>query len=95
MKYVRYDEQYDGTPQEIAEFLSLRDEQATKYKDEQVANQQGYDPSEFTPLETTISESEMLRKKLAADPNYNPFPGVSPSPDSPVSAELDTGVKFE
>lgn len=93
MRIFKEEVEYQGSPEEIARFFELQEP-----KDNiTVEGFAGADFADFeaTLLEATISESEMLRKKLAADPNYNPFPGVSPSPDSPVSAEHDTGVKFE
>lgn len=55
-------------------------------------------------LNDTVRQSEELRKKLAEDPNYNPYPGVLPSAEPAVptqqynreyAAERDTGIDYE
>ncbi len=95
MRIFKDDTEYQGTPEEIAHFMSLREDKDTIEAPIGFVGADFADP-EISGLKDTISESEMLRKELAQDPNYNPFPGVSPSPDSSdlPSAESDTGVKY-
>lgn len=86
-------EEYQGTPKEINQFLSLR-------QDNKIDNET-FPVSDFAPL---VEESINLRQELSKNPNYNPFGGVVPSkesePDidtntiSPVDDE-DTGVKIQ
>ena len=93
MRIFKEEVEYQGSPEEISRFFELQEPK------ENIVTEgfAGVDFADFetNPLKDAVSESEALRRKLAVDANYNPFPGVSPSPDSPVSAEHDTGVKFE
>jgi len=93
MRVFINDEEYQGTPKEINEFLSLRQDNTI--------NSNPFEASDFVPL---VEESINLRQEIAKNPNYNPFGGVVPSkesePDietntiSPVDDE-DTGVKIQ
>lgn len=93
MRVFINDEEYQGTPKEINEFLSLRQDNTI--------NRTPFDVGDFSPL---VEESINLRQEIAKNPNYNPFGGVVPSkesePDidtntiSPVDDE-DTGVKIQ
>lgn len=94
MRYIVDGETYDGTPTEIADLiLALK---SIKIQPDQAVGK--IDPTAFKEL---ISESERVRAELAADPNYNPFVGVSKSPENEESSavvsnksELDTGVEY-
>jgi len=93
-------QEYVGTPEEIAELLSLRDnrDKQTETRPEPTI----WDDEDITPMTSTITESEELRKKLANDPAWNPYGGVVPPKDvdgsgtlSPaVSADDNTGVQL-
>ncbi len=59
---------------------------------------------EASDLDDTLVESAALRKKIAENPDYNPYPGVVPStePDIPEQqynrsyrAESDTGISYD
>lgn len=84
-----------GTPQEVAGLLNLMSSQnVVRQPNTQTA----------TELQTTVAQSQELRKKLEQDPNYNPYGGVlsgqqdTPQPASQprrgYGAERDTGVSF-
>lgn len=101
MKYIYENRHYEGSPQEIADLLKLLEgdpDVQIKQDDETTS------PSDdFEPL---VDESVDLRKKLADDPNYNPYGGVIPSKEPKdveestlsdgqlFTAEDDTGVKL-
>lgn len=95
MKILKENVEYQGSPEEIAEFFALTELKigAQPLEDEPTINP-------FVPFEDVISDSENLRQTLAKDPLYNPFPGVSKSPENEdginnigSNAELDTGVE--
>jgi hypothetical protein len=97
MKYTANDKQYEGTPQEIADFISLTEN--IPYIPSEGTAEPNY--PEMEPLQNIVSESEKLRGKLAIDPTYNPFGGVVPPKDSIqdknipiVDSNLDTGVEL-
>lgn len=90
MRVFINDEEYQGTPEEINTFLSLREDKKI--------NDTPFTEEDFKPL---IDESNDLRRKLSRDPNYNPFGGVVPSKESeqdidiketPPIGDEDTGV---
>lgn len=96
MRLFKDNAEFQGTPEEIADFLSLT--QKTFVEDDGNIPYAGVD---FSGLENVVSESEQLRAKLAKNPAYNPFPGISKSPESEdvsggtvPKSELDTGVNF-
>jgi hypothetical protein len=88
--------EYIGTPEEIADLVNRL--QATQSSDSK-----GPDDwiDNTSALVDQLTESEVLRRRLAADPQYNPFGGVVPTSDpaddggaasKTVSADDDTGV---
>lgn len=97
--FINNDE-YQGTPEEIAQFLYLREPQ---YVTE--SSQAAFAPEDFKPFEEVVDDSEALREKIANDPNYNPFGGVVASKESeeventaltaPFTAEENTGVEIK
>lgn len=96
MRIFKEEVEYQGSPEEIAEFFRL-----TTLN---VPEQTPYAPEDFTPLESTVNESAELRKKLAEDPSYNPFGGVVPPKESEelrdanintFMADEELGVKLE
>lgn len=103
MRIFRDETEYQGTPEEIAEFFLLHDtnsrniemkasETPVEWSAEEL---KGNDEDE---LAKSVRESADLRAKLAADPNYSPFGGVSKSPESIPeylpTAETNTGVNY-
>lgn len=91
MRIVQDNVEYQGTPDEIAEYFRLSAPTSSP----------AFEQNDFQPFETVVSESENLRRKLEKDPDYSPFAGVSKSPeneDKPnvvtPKAELDTGVEY-
>lgn len=95
MRVFKDNTEYQGTPEEIAEFLQLREVASSdKQEDTTVFN-----PDEFLPL---VNEAKTVREKLADDPAYNPYGGVVKSKESEdepsakaVSADLDTGIEYK
>ncbi len=95
MKYSVDNKFYDGSPQEIADLLSLLYIQEPK--DE---TSQSFVDDDFKPL---VDEAVDLRAKLAQDPSYNPYGGIvrpkDADPDtelSPtVSSDLDIGIELK
>lgn len=94
MKYIEDNKRYEGTPQEIDDFINLRREREISTIETPT------DP--YAPFNDVINESEKLRQELAINPDYNPFGGVIASKeteqDNPikrtVTAEQDTGVEL-
>lgn len=91
----------EGKPEDIANLLAILNP-AVKRKTIQVQTKEQVTPAHS--LQDTVKQSEELRKKLAENPNYNPFGGVvrSPEPGFPEQqlnrdfhAEEDTGIKYE
>lgn len=98
MRIFKDNVEYQGTPEEIAEFMRLNSSVETDFSPQ-------IDPyapfPDALPLRDVVSESEELRAKLATDPNYNPHGGVVPSKESEElaavnlpTAEKDTGVEY-
>lgn len=94
MRIFKDEVEYQGTPEEIAEFMRLHNP---------VVESDTLPIDPYAPFEEVLTESEELRKKLAADPNYSPYPGVVPSKESEPdvettktlpTAEKDTGVEY-
>ena len=85
--FINSDE-YSGTPEEIAKFMSLRE--GKSYDNDY--------PVSPDPMVDIISDSQKLREKLAANPAYSPFGGVVPSKEDEVFEDTqafgvsDTGV---
>lgn len=95
MKILKENVEYQGSPEEIAEFFAL-----TELRANGLFTEEPLPTDPYAPFEDVISDSEKLRQTLAKDPLYNPFPGISKSPESEdainnivSSAELDTGVE--
>lgn len=94
MRVFKGNSEYQGTPTELAEFFKLTSKNDTETP---------FPASDFEPLESIVNDSQELRKKLAEDPSYNPFPGISQSKESENAdpnpavgyADLDTGVQSE
>jgi hypothetical protein len=94
MKLTRGNDEYSGTPEDIAALIKLLDGQAPEVKVEQ--GEPTFNEEDFLPV---IKESENLREQLTTA-----YPGVVPpkeSDESPVQApvnnyqaEADTGVSL-
>lgn len=90
--FINNDE-YSGTPEEIAKFMSLREGRNDK---------ENYSV-DFEPLTDIIDDSRKLREKLSTNPEYNPYGGVVPStetgdglnPITPVFDAPDTGIVLQ
>lgn len=99
MKLTRGDDEYNGTPEDIATLIKLLDGQSPEVA---IDNGADFEPDDFTPV---IEESKTVREQIANNPDYNPYPGVVPSKESeqspvtmPVNnyqADLDTGVTID
>jgi len=99
MKLNRDNDEYIGTPEEIAELIRLLGGQSPLVELDKPAP---FAPDDFVPLEDVVKESQTLREKLAIDPQYNPYGGVVSSPETAVEqvpinrnqADIDTGVEL-
>jgi hypothetical protein len=103
MKVFIDNEEYQGTPQEIHEFITLQ-EKSGQLVDCPESIPEATTPfiqDDFEPLEDIVNESVALRNKLAQDPAYNPYGGVVISKETvpdvdnrkpSFTAEEDTGV---
>lgn len=100
MKYFSDNNEYNGTPQEIAELIKLLGGESSQVEIEHT--EPHFAKDDFMPLETVVNESKDLRAKLAEDPSYNPYGGVVPPKDNVIEqvpinrnqSELDTGVEY-
>ncbi len=97
MKYLVGKSSYEGTPQEIADLIKLLGNDSPDLKIREGVD--AFPADDFVPL---VDEAAELRKKLAEDPSFNPYPGVSKSPENEErsevltpSSELDTGVELK
>lgn len=98
MRFVRNNDEFTGTPDEIAQLLDL------------IGNITKDIPKPYVPevteadFEPVIEEAKTLRQKLAENPQYSEFGGVLPplnDPDAEINipvnsdqADLDTGVSY-
>lgn len=78
------DDEYQGTPQEIATFLNLREGSP-------------YDVTEndIQTFDNIVSDSQALRRKLEENPDYNPYGGVVPSKEAEPDVDSKKAVPFE
>jgi len=106
MKVFIDGEEYQGSPQEIHEFIILQEKsgQLVDVYDEPSTPEPSFIQDDFEPLENIVNESAALRNKLSKDPAYNPYGGVVPSKESvpdvdnrkpSFTAEEDTGVVIQ
>ena len=101
MKAFINGDKFVGTPQEIADFISRSAHLKRKPLNQTTPNI----TTDLSPKGAYFQkgEQEALRRKLAEDPNYNPFGGVVPSKETMIereenrqyAAELDTGIEYE
>jgi hypothetical protein len=101
MKVFIDNEEYQGTPQEIHEFIILQEMSGQLIDVDDTPKEPSFIQDDFEPLEDIVNESVALRNKLAQDPAYNPYGGVVTSHEtvedidtkkSSATAEEDTGV---
>lgn len=107
MKAILNGVQVEAKPQDVVEIIrqlsGIKKSRKIQVNDgQQAAPYQQQMP--INDLQQTVKQSQELRKKLEADPSYNPYPGVVASKDTitnnilPVNAErtfaadLETGV---
>lgn len=99
MKLTRGDDEYNGTPEDIATLIKLLGGQSPEI---QLDPTEDYPIDDFTPV---VTEAKSVREEIAKDLNYNPYPGVVPSKEvdeSPIQmpvnqyqAENSTGVQIQ
>lgn len=98
MKAFIGNDKFVGTPEEIASFVK-------RLKMVHKPTTHVTSPDMLSPKAAYFNqgEQEALRRKLAEDPNYNPYGGVVPSKETitqqeeqrPYAADIDTGVSYE
>jgi hypothetical protein len=101
MKVFIDNEEYQGTPQEIHEFITLQEKSGQLIDVDEAPKEPSFIQDDFEPLEDIVNESVALRNKLAQVPAYNPYGGVVTSKETvpdvdnrkpSFTAEEDTGV---
>lgn len=98
MKLTRNNDEYSGTPEEIASLINLLGGAFPSVEIEH----DPYPVEDFAPLEDVVNQSKALRAKLAENPAFSPYGGVVASNEEiptqePINrnqSDLDTGIEL-